>query len=110
METKHEELTAAEHAELAQSQGKTVVEYCRQTGLSVHALYSARRELKEKGVLPGSPKRRQVRKKPGKFIAVSVAESVPAVVCRVRHPSGWVVECASWPDPRWMQELTGAQA
>lgn len=109
METKHEELTAAEHAELAQSQGKSVVEYCRQTGLSVHALYSARRALKEKGVLPGLPKRRQARKKPGKFIAVSVAGSVPAVVCHVRHPSGWVVECTSWPDPRWMQELTGAR-
>jgi transposase-like protein len=109
METKHEELTAAEHAQLAQSQGKSVVEYCRQTGLSVHALYSARRALKEKGVLPGLPKRRPVRKQPGKFIAVSVAESVPEVVCRVRHPSGWVVECASWPDPRWMQELTGAR-
>ena len=109
METKHQELTVAEHAELAQSQGKSVVEYCRQTGLSVHALYSARRALKEKGVLTGSPKRRQVRKKPGEFIAVRVADSMPAVVCRVRHPSGWVVECANWPDPRWMQELTGAQ-
>jgi hypothetical protein len=109
METKHEELTTAEHAELAHSQGKTVVEYCRQTGLSVHALYSARRELKEKGVLAGPRKRRQVQKKPGKFISVSVAESVPAVVCRMRHPSGWVIECTSWPEPRWMQELTGAQ-
>jgi len=109
METQHEGLTAAEHAQLAQSQGKSVVEYCRQTGLSVHALYSARRELKEKGVLAGSPKRRPVRKKLGKFIAVSVAESVPAAVCRVRHPSGWVIECACWPDPKWMQGLTGAQ-
>lgn len=49
MDAKHEELTAAEHAERAQSQGQTVVEYCRQSGLSVHALYSARRQLKEKG-------------------------------------------------------------
>ena len=42
MDTKHEVMTAVEHAELAQSQGQTVVEYCRQTGLSVHALYSKR--------------------------------------------------------------------
>ena len=55
METKREELTAAEHAQLAQSQGKTVVEYCRETGLSVHALYNARHDLKEKGVVPGAP-------------------------------------------------------
>lgn len=107
MDTKHEELTAAEHAERAQSQGQTVVEYCRQTGLSVHALYSARRQLKEKGVLPGAPRRRRVPKKPGKFMTVSVAQSAPAIVCRLRHPSGWVVECASLPDPRWMKDLTG---
>lgn len=107
MDTKHEEMTAIEHVERAQSQGQTVADYCRQTGLSVHALYSARRQLKEKGQLPGVPKRRPVRKKAGKFIAVSVTEVTPAVVCRVRHPTGWVVECASWPDPSWMQQLTG---
>jgi hypothetical protein len=36
-----------------------------------------------------------------------VVDSVPAVVCRARHPTGWVIECASWPDPSWMKELTG---
>jgi transposase-like protein len=97
MDTKHEELTATEHVERAQSQGQTVAEYCRQTGLSPHALYSARRQLRKSGALPGSPKpkRRRARRKPGKFIAVSVADSVPAVVCRVRHRTGWVVECTS---------------
>lgn len=107
MDTEHEEMTAVEHAERAQSQGQTVAEYCRQTGLSVHALYSARRELKEKGLLPGAPKRRPARKKAGKFITVSVTDAAPAVMCRVRHPAGWVIECASWPDPSWMKELTG---
>lgn len=108
MDTNHEEMTAAEHVERAQSQGQTVADYCRQTGLSVHALYSARRQLKDKGLLPGVPKRRPARKKAGKFITVSVTE--PAVVCRVRHPAGWVIECASWPDPSWMKELTGERA
>jgi hypothetical protein len=107
MDTKHQELTVAEHVERAQSQGQTVAEYCRQTGLRVHVLYSARRQMRKNGALTGSLKRRQARRKPGKFIAVSVADSVPAVVCRVRHPTGWVIECASWPDPRWMQDLTG---
>src|SRR5438552_16344934 len=102
METKHEEMTATEHVGRAQSEGKTVAEYCRQTGLSVHALYSARRQLKDKGLLPGAPKRRPVRKKAGRFIAVRVTEATPAVVCRVRHPAGWVIECASWPEPGWM--------
>src|SRR5712671_3990043 len=88
-------------AERAQSQGQTLAEYCRQSGVSVHALFSAGRQLKAKGVLPGPAKRRQVRRKPGKFIAVGVADPVPAVVCRLRHPTGWVIECANWPDPSW---------
>ena len=107
MDTKHEELTAAEHVERAQSQGQTVAEYCRQTDLSPHALYGARRQLRKAGALSGSPKRRQAKRKPGKFIAVSVTDPVPVVVCRVRHPTGWVIECASWPDPSWMKGLTG---
>jgi len=107
MDTKREEMTATEHVERAQSQGQTVAEYCRQTGVSVHALYSARRQLKDKGLVPGLPKQQPVRKKAGKFIAVSVTEAVPAIVCRVRHSTGWLIECASWPDPSWMKQLTG---
>jgi hypothetical protein len=110
MDTKHEELTAIEHVERAQSQGQTVAEYCRQAGLSPHALYSARRQLRKSGALPGSPKRRQARRKPEKFIAVKVTDPVPAVVCRMRHPTGWVIECASWPDPVWMKGLTGERS
>jgi transposase-like protein len=48
MDTKHEELTAVEHVERAQGQGQTVAEYCRQAGLSPHALYSARRQLRKR--------------------------------------------------------------
>jgi hypothetical protein len=110
MDAKHEELTGAEHVERAQSQGQTVAEYCREKGLSVHVLYSARRQLREKGLLPGAPKRRPVRKRLGNFIPVSVTETAPAMVCRVRHPTGWVIECASWPDPSWMKGLTGERA
>jgi hypothetical protein len=87
-----------------------VAEYCRQTGLSVHALYGARRQLKEKGQLPGAPKRQRVRRKAGNFITVSVTETASTVVCRVRHPTGWIIECACWPDPKWMKALTGEQA
>ena len=65
-----------------------MAEYCREMGLSVHPLYSARRQLKEKGLLPGAPKRRPVRKKAGKFIAVSVTEE--------RHRP-WCAECAIRP-------------
>lgn len=114
MDTKHEGLTAAErgyleHAERAQGQGQTLAEYCRQTGLSPHVLYSARRQLKAKGVLPEAPKRQRVPQKPAQFITVSVGESARAgaLVCRLRHPSGWVMECGSWPEPNWLKDVTG---
>jgi hypothetical protein len=111
MDTNHEQLTAVEHAERAQSQGQTVAEYCRETGMSPHVLYGVRRQMRKKGLLEGSPRRRRVGGKTGRFIAVSVVESapVPAVgaACRVRHPSGWIIECGSWPDPSWIKELVG---
>ncbi len=114
MDTKHEGLTGAErsyleHAERAQVQGQTLAEYCRQTGLSPHVLYSARRQLKAKGALAEAPKPRGMPKKPGQFITVSVGESARAgsLICRLRHPSGWVMECGSWPDPSWLKGLTG---
>jgi len=114
MDTKHEDLTAAErsyleHAERAQVQGQTLAEYCRQTGLSPHVLYSARRQLKAKGVLAQAPKRQRASGKPRQFIAVKVGESARAgsLICRLRHPSGWVMECGSWPEPSWLKDLTG---
>ena len=114
MDTKHEELTAAErsyleHAERAQGQGQTLAEYCRQTGLSPHVLYSARRQLKAKGVLARAPRRQHVSRKTRQFIAVTVGESARSgsMICRLRHPSGWVMECGSWPEPSWLKDLTG---
>jgi hypothetical protein len=109
METKNEQLTAIEHAERARSQGQTVAEYCRQIGMSPHVLYGARRQMRKKGLLEGLSKRPRVSEKPRRFIAVSVVDAVPATgpACRVRHPSGWMIECGSWPDPSWIKELVG---
>ena len=28
---------------------------------------------------------------------------------RVRHPSGWLIECRMWPDPQWLSELMGVR-
>jgi hypothetical protein len=114
METKSEDLTAAEsryleHAERAQSQGQTLAEYCRRMGLSPHVLYSARRQLKIKGTLARGPKRQRVPGRLGQFVTVSVAEPARPVsaLCRLRHPSGWVMECGGWPDASWLRDLTG---
>jgi|SRR5581483_5605532 len=112
METKNEQLTAIEHAQRAQSEGQTVAEYCRQTGTSPHVLYGARRQMMKKGLLEGKRTRRPVSGKPGRFIEVSVVKSAPSagLACRVRHPSGWMIECGSWPDPSWIKELFGERS
>jgi len=113
MDTKHEDLTPAErqyieHARACESQGVSLLQYCRDNGLSVCSLYSTRRRLTQKGVLSGGRVGRRAPGKPGKFIAVRIAEPSPGVaapICRLRHPSGWVIECPSLPDAQWLSGL-----
>lgn len=96
-----------EHVRRAREQGVTLVEYCQKLGLKPRALYGVRRDLVRKGVLPRTRKTKKAG--PGQFVAVRVtaapATSHNGCVCRVRHPSGWVMECGSWPSAAWMAEL-----
>lgn len=113
MDTKREDLTPAErryleHAQAAESQGVSLLQYYRANGLSAYALYNVRGRLIKKGVLTT---RRAARIVPGKasgFVAVRVSARNTAAtgpICRLRHPSGWVIECASWPEGSWMAAL-----
>jgi hypothetical protein len=113
MNTKHEDLSPAEteylvHAQAAEDQGVPLSQYCRTTGLNVSSMYNIRRQLVKRGVLP---RQRAVRRRVSKkaFAAVRVAPSPVASggVCRLRSPSGWVIECVNWPELSWMKELTG---
>lgn len=122
MDAKHEELTAGErrfleHARRAQRERRPLSEYCRANGLSPYALYSMRRQLREKGILPPKPspsaKPEQAAASPlaNRFVAVRVAEaqqgaptSPAGMVCRLRHVSGWVIECGAWPPGAWLAE------
>lgn len=72
-----------------------------------------------KGLMPPGqgrgPKKKPSRKKRARFIPVRVESAGVTVAsavlaCRVRHPSGCVIECVSWPDPGWMRGLLGAQS
>lgn len=113
MTTKHDDLTPAErryleHAQEAEKRGMSLPEYYRSAGLSVYSLYNVRRRLLHKGVIAA---RRAVRVPPSAarpFVAVKVAGAAfavaNAVLCRLRHPSGWVIECTSWPPAAWMAE------
>jgi hypothetical protein len=113
MNTKHEDLSPAEkeylvHAQAAEDQGVPLSQYCRTAGLNVSSMYNIRRQLVKRGVLP---RRRAVRRRVSKKAFVAVRVESPTVarsgVCRLRSPSGWVIECANWPEPSWMKEVTG---
>lgn len=113
MNTKHEDLSPAEkqyleHAQAAEGQGVSLSQYCRTAALNVSSLYNIRRQLVKRGVLP---RQRAVRRRGSEkpFVAVRVAPPTVASggVCRLQSPSGWVIECASWPEPIWIRDLTG---
>ena len=102
-----------ERMQEAQKEGLSLTDYYRAHGLSMAMLYKVRRQLVQKGiVLPTRPQ-------PGsgleKFVQVRVQEPLGGVaigdpVCRLRHPSGWLIECGMWPQPQWLLQLMGEQA
>lgn len=118
MDIKHEELTAGErryleHARAAKNQGVSMVQYYRAHGLSVYTLYNVRRGLIRKGVLARRRASRTVQARSGGFVAVRVVPGdAPArsSACQLRHPSGWVIECGSLPDVRWLSALVSGAA
>ena len=97
-------------------------QYCRSVGLNPFSLYSMRRQMRRKGILPPVQQTAAGEKEPrggavaGRFVAVRVVEpAVPAaapaagLVCRLRHPSGWMIECGSWPESSWVSALVGVR-
>ena len=116
MITKHEDLSPAEkqyleHAQAAESQGVPLSQYCRTAALSVSSLYNIRRQLVKRGVVPRRRRAARTRASEKSFVAVRVTQSnvVRGSICRVQSPSGWVIECASWPEATWIRDLTGEQ-
>lgn len=113
------ELTLAEQRLLervqeAASEGMSLRDYYRAHGLSVTMLYKVRRRLVQKGLLPPLRQSAGTSEVAGKLVQVRLADAmeeaevaVPGLVCRVHHPSGWLIECGEWPDPRWLAGLMG---
>ena len=101
-----------ERMQEAQKEGVSLPDYYRAHGLSMAMLYKVRRQLVQKGIVP--PTRPQLGSGPDKFVQVRVQESlggaelaVRGPVCRLRHPSGWLIECGMWPEPQWLLQLMG---
>ena len=87
------ELQILDHLEQAQSLDVALTEYASAYGLDVKDLYAGKAQLVKKGVLPSrtpAPGR-------GDFVPVRISAARSGAICRLTHPSGWVVECASLP-------------
>ena len=104
-EQKQAELTLGEQRYLervgeAQAEGVSLRDYYLAHGLSVRMLSRMQRQLAEKGIVPPPGSAAAETGKPGKLIEVRVADcvgrggfSAASPVCRLRHPSGWLIEC-----------------
>jgi len=97
------------HLEEAKKLGVSFSRYCRDKQISMHQWTWIKRALVRKGVIGG--RRRAERSKAVGFVPVRVAPPVATTtVCRIRHPSGWTIECASYPEVSWMSALMLGEA
>jgi hypothetical protein len=99
-----------EHLRQAQAQKLTLAQYCRARGLRAQSLYSVSSKLAGKGYV--GHRTVEVVAKPlqatNQFVAVRVAPVATmssGAVCRLRHPSGWMIECMDLPQASWMAAL-----
>lgn len=98
-----------DHLQKAQELEVSVSEYARSFDLDVKELYNTKRVLVRKGAIAGRVEAAD-EAQPGDFVPVQVApSSSPSTssiaVCRIRHPSGLVIECASFPPASWLAAL-----
>jgi hypothetical protein len=109
------ERACLEHLRQAKELGVSFSQYCRDRDLKFQEWSWVKRTLIRKGVIDG--RRRAVKLKPAGFVQVrvappaAVATATPsATVCRIRHPSGWTIECTSFPEASWMSALMSGAA
>jgi hypothetical protein len=101
--TDHEQQCLS-HLNRAQKQGLSLKAYADAEGLRVGSLYQTKSQLKKKGLLD-APVAAEA-----DFLAVDVASASGPAVLRLRHPSGWELECAAWPPVDWLQQVLWGEA
>lgn len=90
-----------EHIGKAGKRGQTLKDYARQQGLSLGAMYRAKSWLKGRGVVSDDGHEAGT----SELVPVRVAPLGPVPLFRLRHPSGWLLECEAWPDPGWLRAV-----
>lgn len=104
-----------EHLQKAQELEVTIAEYCRSFDVDAKEVYNTKRMLIRKGAIAARPDEAEPdeQAQPGNFVPVQVMPSAARMVqssssgamCRIRHPSGLVIECASLPPASWLTAL-----
>jgi hypothetical protein len=124
LEVASEKLTGREreclkHFRQAREGGLSFAECCRSSGLKANEWHAVRHGMVVAGLMPpgqgGRAKKKPSKRKQARFIPVrlespGITVASATLACRVRHPSGCVIECVSWPDPSWMKTLLGVQS
>jgi hypothetical protein len=103
------------HLEQAKKLGVSFSRYCREKELSLHQWAWVKRVLVRKGVI-GERRRVEEPKAVVGFAPVRIApaaatlRTTAATGCRIRHPSGWTIECAGYPEVSWLLALMTGEA
>jgi hypothetical protein len=104
------ERACLDHLEQAKRLGVSFSRYCRDKELRLQQWAWVKRVLVRKGVI--SERRRAQRPKAVVgFAPVRVAATATTMTgCRIRHPSGWTIECAGYPEVSWLLALLSGEA
>ena len=105
------------HLEQAKKLGVSFSRYCREKELSLHQWAWVKRVLVRKGVVSERRRMEGSKAKAVGFAPVRIAPAVATITttavatgCRIRHPSGWTIECASYPEVSWLSALMSGAA
>ncbi len=101
------------HMEEAKKLGLSFSRYCRDKELSMPQWRWVKRALVRKGVIKArrwSRRNKSARFAPVRLVPTPVtptttAATMAATACRIRHPSGWMIECAGLPATSWLTAL-----
>jgi len=102
-----------EHLRRAQELKVGLAEYARQAGVDVGEIYSGKQSLVRKGVIAARVRQGDTEGDEvpaGKFVPIQMAggfRSSGTPVCQIRHPSGVVIECSSFPPITWITAVLG---
>jgi hypothetical protein len=97
-----------EHRRRAAAQDLPLSEYCRRNGLRVGEWYQVQRGLARKGAVnrTGGEKAQSASFAPVRLTGnAMVSATAMPMGCRIRHPSGWTIECASLPPASWLNQV-----